>query len=416
MLPIDETTLEALNGSRTGDRLEVFAWYDGELLQSEALPVEDWGLAYDGSASKQVQGVLSLTVADPSGDLSPWLWDDPLGVGGAVLQCRYVVGGAGTINRGWFRITENAPKESWYSRVIREDGHYEPGSSTPRGHRLVMVSGGAAIPLTAEDLTVRLALDEFLAPEQPVGATPTALGEIVRIVGETVPLDIAADVVDVGVPVDLTYEGPKIDAVMDLAGRAGAAVRMGGNGELQVYVKSKTPVWEVAGGDDGALINIDRQQKADLLANVGIVRGERKGKDETGKEITVPLLGVAQVLDGPLRVGGPHGRIPRRLDSSLLNTQAQVDAAAGSLITNYLESLTVDLEVTCLPNPALQIGDWVTVTQPIVSGQLLPVDGEVVAMALRASGGTVGNMTLTVRVSASKLQDLRRALKSNRGG
>ncbi|UVK62557.1 minor tail protein [Arthrobacter phage TaylorSipht] len=416
MLPIEATTLEALNGSRTGDRLEVFAWYDGELLQQESLPVTDWGLEFDGSPSKQVQGVLELTVADPSGELSPWLWDDPLGVGGAVLQCRYVVGGAGTINRGWFRITANAPKESWYSRVIREDGFKQPGSSVPQGHRLVMVSGGAAVPLTAEDLTVRLALDEFLAPEQPVGSAPTAIGEIVRIVGESVPLDVADDVVDVGVPVDLTYEGPKIDAVMDLAGRAGASVRMGGDGELQVYVKSKTPVWEVAGGDDGALINIDREQKVDVLANVGIVRGERKDKDETGKEITVPLLGVAQVLDGPLRVGGPHGRIPRRLESSLLNTQAQVDEAARSLITNYLDSFTVDLEVTCLPNPALQVGDWVVVTQPVIGGQLLPVDGEVVSLSLRGTGGAVGNMTMKVRVAASKLQDLRRALKTSRGG
>ncbi|WNM69466.1 minor tail protein [Arthrobacter phage Ruchi] len=416
MLPIDATTLEALNGSRTGDRLEVFAWYDGELIREDPLPVGDWSLAWDGSASKQVQGVLSLSINDPDGELSPWLWDDPLGVGGAVLQCRYVVGGAGSVNRGWFRITENAPKESWYSRVIREDGYSVPGSSMPRGHRLVMVSGGAVVPLTAEDLTVRLALDEFLAPEQPVGAAPTVLGEIARIVGDTVPLDVAADVEDVRVPLDLTYEGAKIDAVMDLAGRAGASVRMGGDGELQVYVKNRAPVWEVAGGDDGALINIDRKQKTDTLANVGVVRGERKDKDETGQEITVPLLGVAQVLDGPLRVGGPHGRIPRRLDSSLMNTQGAVNAAAKTLITNYLSGLTIDLEVTCLPNPALQVGDWVTVTQPLVDGQLMPLGGEVVGMALRSSGGAVGNMTLTVRASAAKVQDLRRALKTNRGG
>lgn len=411
MLPIDANTVEALTGSRSGDKLEVFAWYDGELVLPEPLPVSDWALSWDGSDSKQVQGVLDLTVEDHDGTISPWLWDDPLSVGGAELMCRYSVGGTGeVINRGWFRITENAPKESWYSRVIREDGYSEPGSYIPGGHRLVMVSGGAVVPVTGEDLTVRLALDEFLSPEQPAGTSPTVVSEITRIVGDAVPLEFADEVVDVSVPKTLTYEGPKINAVMDLAKRAGAALRMGGDGQLQVYVKSSVPVWTVAGGDNGALINIDRSNKADILSNVGVVRGEAK-KTVNGQQVSVPLIGVSQVMEGPLRVGGPHGRVPRFLDSSLLTTQAQVDAAAKTLITNYVSSLTIDLEVTCLPHPALQVGDFVTVTQPLVEGQLMPITGEVVTMTLRASGSTVGNMTLTVRCNSAEVQTLRRQLR-----
>ncbi|AYN56834.1 minor tail protein [Arthrobacter phage Andrew] len=416
MLPIEPNTVEALTGSRSGDKLEIFAWYDGQLMVPDPLPVSDWSLSWDGSDSKQVQGVLELSVEDSDGSISPWLWDDPLGVGGALLMCRYSVGGtAEVINRGWYRITENSPKESWYSRVIREDGYSEPGSFVPGGHRLVMVSGGAVVPVTAEDLTVRLALDEFLAPEQPVGTSPTVVGEITRIVGDAVPLVVAAEVVDVAVPKTLTYEGPKINAVMDLAARAGASLRMGGDGELQVYVKSSVPVWTIAGGEDGALINIDRTNKAEILSNVGVVRGEAKQTDDNGQQTSVPLVGVSQVMDGPLRVGGPHGRVPRFLDSSLLTTQNQVDAAAQSLITNYLSSLTIDLEVTCLPHPALQVGDFVTVTQPLVEGQLMPITGEVVSMTLRATGSTVSNMTLTVRCNSAQVQDLRRQLR-NMGG
>lgn len=411
MLPIDPNTVEALTGSRSGDKLEVFAWYDGELMLPDPLPVSDWSLSWDGSDSKQVQGVLDLTVEDHDGTISPWLWDDPLSVGGAELMCRYSVGGTDeVVNRGWFRITENAPKESWYSRVIREDGYSEPGSYVPGGHRLVMVSGGAVVPVTGEDLTVRLALDEFLSPEQPVGAAPTVVSEITRIVGDAVPLEVADEVVDVSVPKALTYEGPKINAVMDLAKRAGAALRMGGDGQLQVYVKSPVPVWTVAGGENGALINIDRSNKMDILSNVGVVRGEAK-KTVNGQEVSVPLVGVSQVMEGPLRVGGPHGRVPRFLDSSLLTTQAQVDAAAKTLITNYVSSLTIDLEVTCLPHPALQVGDFVTVTQPVVEGRLMPITGEVVGMTLRASGSTVGNMTLLVRCNSAEVQNLRRQLR-----
>lgn len=409
MLSIDNETTATLNGSRVGDRLEVFAWYGGKLAVPEALPVDAWSLTWDGSASKQVQGVLELSVNDTDGMLAPWLWDDPLGVGGAELMCRYVVGGAGTINRGWYRISSNKPKESWRARVIREDGFTSgPGSLVPPGHRLVMVSGGANIPVTAEDRTLNLLLDEFLTPEQPAGTSPTVLSEIRRIVGTVVPLAIRPDVVDVAVPLDVTYDGPRIDAVMDLAGRAGASLRMGGNGELEVYKKSQTPVWVVAGGDDGALINIDRSQSLDLLDNIGVVRGEQKYKDAAGQDQTRPLTGIASITSGPLRVGGPHGRKPRRLESKLMDTQAAVDAAAASLITNHYESLTLDLEVTCLPNPALQVGDWVTVTQPVVNGSMVPLSGEVLKMKLQGGSGGIGNMVLTVRCSVSQVQGVRR--------
>ncbi|WPM94343.1 hypothetical protein VG1_CDS0019 [Arthrobacter phage Cupello] len=371
-----------------------------------ALPIADWSLEWDGSASKQVQGVLNLTVKDPDGSLAPWLWDDPLGVGGAELMCRYVVGGAGTVNRGWYRITGNEPKESWYSRTVREEGYREPGGSVPAGNRLVMVTGGTLVPLTAEDRTVNLALDEFLVPEQPAGASPTVVSEIQRIVGDAVPL-VFLGVTDEPVPLDVTYEGPRIDAVMDLAGRVGASLRMGGNGELEVYVKDPAPVWAVAGGDDGALINIDRSQSVDVLANVGVARGEYKYVDGGGQEQTRPLTGVAQVTSGPLAVGGPHGRIPREMESKLLDTQAKVDKAARSLITNYLASLTLDLEVTSLPNPALQVGDTVTVTQPVVDGRLVPLVGEVIKMKLTGSGSSVGNMVMTVRCSMGQVQTVR---------
>lgn len=407
-MPIDAHTTAALNGSRTGDKLEVFAWYGGALTYPEALPVESWSLKWDGSASKQVQGVLELVVDDPTGALAPWLWDDPLGVGGAELMCRYVVGGGGTINRGRYRVTGNKPKESWFSRTIREDGREaEPGALVPDGHRLVMLSGGATVPVTAEDMTVKLVLDQFLSPEQPAGSSPTVLSEIRRIVGTVVPLAIAADVVDVPVPASVTYEGPRIDAVMDLAGRAGASVRMGGNGELQVYVKSQDPVWVVAGGDDGALINIDREQSVDLLDNVGVVRGEETFKDSSGQEQTRPLVGIARITNGPLRVGGPHGVVPRFLESKLMNTQAAVDKAALSLVTNHLSSLTLDLEVTCLPNPALQVGDWVTVTQPVVGGEMVPLGGEVVSITLQGGSGGIGAMVLKVRCSAAQVQNIR---------
>lgn len=412
MLPIDEKTLQVLNGSRVGDKLEVFAWYNGRLTFPDPLELDAWSLTWDGSASKSVQGVLEVTVKDPDGSLAPWLFEDPLGVGGAVLVCRYVVGGGGgTINRGKYRISSNAPKESWYSRIVPEAGFHEPGSAVAPGHRLVMASGGATVPLTAEDLTLNLVLDRFLTPEQPAGSNPTLFSEIRRIVGDYMPVKFSG-VVDVPVSPAVTYDGERIGAVMDLAQNAGASVRMGGNGELEVYAKTGVPVWLVAGGDDGALINVDRKQSVDSLSNIGVARGEEKYTDGAGQEQTRPLLGISKITVGPLRTGLPMGNIPRFLESSLLNTQKAVDKAAGTLISNHVGALTVDLDVTCLPNPALQVGDFVTVTQPMINGRLVPLVGEVVQMKLQSQDSTVGNMQLVVRCSYAAVQAVRAAVNS----
>jgi len=404
---IDEATAEALNGSRAGDELEVFAWYNGRLAVPTKLDVSDWSLRWDGSASKLVQGVLDLNIADRDGSLAPWLFDDPLGVGGAVLQCRYLVGGAGMVNMGWYRITSNAPKESWYSRVIPEAGHQnEPEARIPYGHRLVMVSGGSTVPVTAQDLTVNLTLDRFLAPEQPPAGAKVH-SEIRRIVGDYMPVTIGDDVPDTAVPSGTTYDDERMGAVIDLADSVGARFRMGGNGELQIYMPSTDPVWTVTGGDGGALINVDRSQDIDQLRNIGVARGEQKWTDEAGQEQTRPLQSVATIDIGPIRSGGPAGRIPVFLDSPLLHTQEAVDKAARTLIDNRVTGLTTDLEVTCLPHPALQVGDWVTVTQPIIDGTSVPLTGEVTDISLRR--GTA--MTLRVRCSTEAVQHVIRSAR-----
>jgi len=74
--------------SSFGDRLEVNAWYDGELV-AEHLDVLDWSIGWD--ATRQVQGQSSWTFADPEGTLAPWALDDALAPGGAQLQVTWVL-------------------------------------------------------------------------------------------------------------------------------------------------------------------------------------------------------------------------------------------------------------------------------------------------------------------------------------
>lgn len=401
MRAIDANTLAALSGSRSGDELVCRVWYNGRLAHPDPLPISSWSLDWDGDDRQKVQGSFKLNVKDPDGTLGPWLFDDPLGVGGSRIQVFYKVGGAGEISVGWYRITENDVEESWTFRIIQEDGYVEPDSSIPNHSRQISVAMGTAVSVNGEELTTEIDSDEFLAPEQPSGAAPTVMGEVQRLVGDTVPL-VWTGVTDATVSAASVWEENRMEAVMDLLALAGARHRMTGDGELECYVKNPTPVFTCAPGRDGAvLINVSRSQSIRDVYNVGVVTSSREETAADGTKVEVPITGFYEIPSGPLRANGPFGRRVIRNGNPLMDSQSKADAAARSLVLNRLAAQSIDLEVMCLPNPAIQIGDYGTVISPVVDGRQVPLVGEVVKVRLSGSDGKVNAMQLTIRCLAS---------------
>ena len=191
MLLIDDVSRSALEGSRPADELVVWAWYDGGLVWPDPLGVVSWSLSGSADGSAKVQRQLSLKVADPDGSLSPWLFDDPLGVGGVVLQVVYRVGGAGAVNVGWFRVEGNAPDGSVNGYTVAEYGMQEPDSAAAPHERRVYAFAGAVVDVDAVDLTADVDRDRLLAPQSPPGLFPTVLGEIARLVGDHFPVVVS---------------------------------------------------------------------------------------------------------------------------------------------------------------------------------------------------------------------------------
>lgn len=401
MRTLTEDQMTALSGSTNGGSLVVHAWYDGAVV-AESLPVETWSLSWD--RSRQVQGQVSITVRDPEGTLAPWSVDDPLGVGGARLQCIYQVGGSvDPIDVGWYRITGSDPVESW--RVIRVQDSSVTGDSEAAffGERLEWVSGGASVPVQADDLTRQAVIDRLLAPQSPA-AGATAVGEIRRLLDGTMTVIVADGVVDREVSASLVYERERMDVVEDLLTTMGCWHRMTGDGQLEVYPEARTePVWQIAGGDDGVLISVQRSQRLDNMFNGAISEGGESG---------LPIIGRAFESAGPLRWEGPHGRYPSfNASTGLLKTQAAVDADARSRLWSQIRQRSVLLSVTCLPHPALQVGDWVTVANPTTSGDPVPLVGVVRSIALRGSAASgVSPMSLAVECSFEDVQAVRGAV------
>jgi hypothetical protein len=363
--------LDALSGSVSSARLVCHAWYDGRLV-SQNLPVEKWSLSWDGADSALVQGKASFTVVDGSGSLAPWGWDEPLSAAGSRVQTVFECAGV-SVDLGWWLITQNQPNEMW--RVA--------------GDQLQWVSGGASVPVDAEELT-RLAADyRFWAPESPPSGA-TVISEVRRLLAEVCPVTVVAGVVDRDVPSSMVYKDNHAAHVLDLVRSIGCWYRMTGDGALEVYSQAKTaPVWTIEGGAGGALVQVARtQSRSDILNGVA----------STSNDASLEIRKLATVEAGPLRYGGPAGWLIQE-HTALADTPEGVQEDAGTYLANKTYAKTLKLEVTCLPHPGIQGGDWVRIAQPVIDGTEFPLDGIVTNVSL--SGGPAGcvPMKLTVEVS-----------------
>jgi hypothetical protein len=394
MRAIDKNTLNALYGSRSGDKVVVYAWYGGALAWPDPLPISAWAFNWD--ITRQVQK-FSCAVTDESGSLAPWLLEDPLGVGGARLEVRYDVGGAGTINMGWYRISASTPSERWHSYVIDNLGQINEDIPLPSGKQLKMVPGGATIAVDAYDLALVAKKDRLLAPESPEAGSMTIVSEVTRLMKYIAPVNVAAGVADRNVARNIVYERDRLDAIQDLCKRIFCDFRMNGDGHLEIYpVNLQSAPVVLQGGPGGLLVSVDRAQDMEGLYNRFVVDGTKTNEDGS----SLPIRSVAQIEDGPLSILGPHGRIPEFYSSTMIATQADADAYAQEMALTQLTGLTTDLQVVCLPLPHLQQGDWVQVANPMVDGEPVPLVGKVKTMTLKSGTGTApAAMELTVQCS-----------------
>ena len=393
MRPVDDNTLQALKGSRAGDRIVAYVWYNGLLAYPDPLPVAKY--AFDFDITRQIQK-LTLEIDDADGKLAPWLLEDPLGVGGSELEVRYQVGSAGIVSIGRYRIAQNVPSERWRHYIIDNRGAVHPGSALPENKDLLFVSGGATIQITAYDRALNAKKARLIAPESPpAGVTNTVVGEVTRLLRDICPVVTASGVVDRNVSNNLVYERDRLDAVQDLCKRIFCDYRMTGDGHLEIYpVAEADPVETLDGGPGGVQVRVDRSMDIEGLHNVFVVDGSKDNGDGT----STPIRSVQVIESGPLSAYGPHGWNPEFYSSTMIQTQDQADAYAYEMMQSQLSGLTIDLTVTCLPMPYLEQGDWVTVANPIVNGTVIPLKGKIKTLSMSGAGAP-STMTVVVQCS-----------------
>lgn len=368
--------LDALNGSVPDAKVTASAWYDGTLRERE-LPISNWDIRWDGGDNNLIQGKASITVTDPTGRLAPWGFDEPLSAAGSRLQMTFRCG-IEAVDLAWFTITDNTPTEQW--RIV--------------GPALQWVSGGASIPVQADDLTLLVQDSKFISPEAPPSGA-TVLSEVRRLLAGICPVTVAVGVTDGPVPASIVYKDDRLAAVQDLVRSVNARYRMTGSGSLEVYPLTKTaPVWTIKGGDGGALVSLNRKQSRADLVN-GVV--------STSNDPSLEIWALETIDAGPLRWDGPLLRKITR-HTAIANTQDGVRADARTYLNNTAILKTMPLTVMCVPHPGIQIGDWVRVAQPTINGAAYPLDGIVSAVQLKGSTAGVDPMQLTVQCAVEDVQ------------
>ena len=399
MRNIDPATLRALQGSRPADKMVAWVWRGGRMLLPGPLEIINWTARDNAGESSKVAQQLSFQIADPDGKLGAWRLDDPLGVSGSRLHVSYLVGGAGMVNFGRFRITDNQPDEVVETRVVDEFGYIEPdGSLEPHKRRKYIIR--STVRLEAVDLTLEADNNKFDAPQSPPGyPAPTVKGEVVRLLGEHFPVAFDLNVPDTPVSTMTIYESERLEAAQDLLALVGARYRMDGDGIFRAYIPGGAPVARIE--PTAGLVQVMRKQSITGLYNRWVVEGKEA---EDGSK----LVAAVTLDSGPLAYGGTHGKVTYRASSSMIETWEQAYAYAQRLRAEFLASLAVELQVSTVPLPHLQGGDRVEIGCPLVEGYVVYMPGTITA--IERQGSTVpGETKLTVTCSYA---DVDRALST----
>jgi hypothetical protein len=354
VLKLDPDLIELLQVSHAAE-IRATAFYDGELVGPVPI-TQDGSLRY--SADQVVQCAGSVFLARDSASMVPRSKADTLAPFGQEVRIDRVdrKGSAEWVTTlGQLRI-QKVPSMREYFR---------------RYPSLTQVTGWSA-QLDLQDRFAQIAADDFLYPESPKPGNST-WREIQRL--SPVPIVIAGSLPDRAVPSSLTaYPKSRMETLTALFSNLGAYPHMTRFGALtgrakDVWMTATTPVFTIDG-----VIDMDDSMTGDLFNAV-------KVSSSAGAN---GLFAVRQITDpgNPLRVNGPFGRRVFTQSSPLYESQADVDHAADTLLRRVSTRQVKTVKVTCLPQPHLELGDYIAARQKAEDGTVLrTVSGEITTIS-----------------------------------
>lgn len=224
------------------------------------------------------------------------------------------------------------------------------------------LTGGGSVSVEAVSRESYVVDAEFVAPRTLTSPSATSLiGQLIREVLPSAEVVVSARR-DARVPT-MSVERDRWGTIVSLAESIGAVVFCDGWGRFVVADAPSldgAPVWVVRAGDGGALVSAGASTTRVGVHNAVIVQGENASGD------VPPNYIVAYDDDptSPTRWGDPmagrFGQVPRFESYPNITSADQALAAAQGLLAQSTGAART-LDVSTVPNPALEGGDLIAV-------------------------------------------------------
>ena len=353
MLPLSDAAMAVLRGSHRRD-VRAQSWLGDDLLADD-IPITSGTEQGDRGASVSDRITLSVPRLDRGVSWDPRRDDQhPLAACGQVLSVQLAI---------------ETDQWEWYQR-----GTYLITQSQPQGDT-VSVEAMSLLQLVAEA--------GLVSPMQPSGTIGSTLRSLVEP-GLTVMI---SGLNDRAVPSGINWDGDRLSIVDSLMDAWAADRVVDPDGVLQVgpAVQSTVPVLSITDGVGGTTIRASGTSTRDDGYNCVVARGNAPDGGE--------VQGVAWVLSGPMRWGGPWSPYPviYPYSSPLLTTPGQCQTAAITVLQRLARTTGRSWTVEMVPHPGVQLGDTLSQT---VDGVTSLVSVEALSLPWRAAGGS---QTLTTR-------------------
>lgn len=372
MQTVSTNFLAAVQGS-TKPVFYADLWKDNALVGT--LPLEQGSNSVDFDADSDVQGGATLVVADADGTWTPTSIGSPLTPFGSVINIRagFKIGNAEeVVSLGWFVITEVEVEEAWKS--------YSVGGST------VLTRKGSRMTVKCADLMQKVADYKFLVPTSPTEAN--AWMEIQTLVSDVIGTETPSwsGFADIAIPSTLTYGDDRLQAVKDLAAVFAAEPVLTPGGKLTLRQINPTQDSTNTAPTFGWNINVTAYKKRlsrDGVYNIVVARGRNSANTD--------IVAYAIQNDGPTSFYSSMGPRPIFYDTDLLTTTATIQAYADAQLATLAQRNTQQVPITALPNPAIQLGDYATLT---VEGAQSPVLCRVASFTYKDVGEMEVSLTM----------------------
>lgn len=378
MRPISTAARDVITGGSFDLAYVADLYYDDRRLFA-GLPIIDPSFTWDASGAVEGSATVTVVWTDDQGtSLSPTDPQDWLAPFGARLVVYAVVSLGSTFTErvqiGDFTIT---------AVPSADDSVFIFGET-----RIVV---GSKVALQLKDRMVEVQRDRFTKL-----TTPSNMSSVWAEVASLTGLQLTRSMLDAPISRSVVYEEDRVKALTDLMAVIGGVPCMAADGTLTARpIKPGDPVGVLRVGATGTITQLGASLDSEQVYNGVVIRSE------TGDQKSV--LAELWVTYGPLRAtpaGGkrtPYHRVPKLFSSPQITSTAQAVAAAPGLLETYSQPRASTLEIQCIADVSVELGDVRTVDDGQATWTVRVVKYSLGASGTMSITGDVLNRDINIR-------------------